>query len=64
MSNWYNASGHISGVMGEVWIPITQSEALDYYTANEVCYLTGVEECGFEPNNLGECQANFGRNCR
>ena len=65
IANWYNESGHITtGVLGDEWIPITQSEALDYYTAHEVCTLTGVEQCDYEPGNLREYLANMGRFCR
>ena len=30
----YNESGHLNGMFSDDWIPMTQGEALDYYTAN------------------------------
>jgi len=61
---WYDSDGRISGVGGDVWVPINHAEALDYYTAHEVCYLSAIESCGNEPDEMRECSANSGRNCR
>jgi hypothetical protein len=31
----YNTSGYLNGIFSEDWIPMTQGEALNYYTAKE-----------------------------
>ena len=33
------------------WLPMTQSEALDFYTAAEVCHLVRGDKCETEPGS-------------
>jgi len=61
---WYNSSGFINnGVLQDRWIPMTQREALNYYTPFELCLLAGgSNECatqGHEIGALGRCTAGF-----
>lgn len=56
LPSWYNVTGHLlDGVLTEQWIPLSQSEALNYYTAHEVCSLTHQIGCDDEPGALQDC---------
>ena len=37
------------GFLSDEWLPLTESEALDYYTSFEVCRLVRGHECEVEP---------------
>ena len=43
LGSWYTTDGRLDfkGAYAEDWIPMSQSEALGYYTAKEICDIAG-----------------------
>lgn len=54
VTTMYNASGHINGLYSSDWVPMTQSEALNYYTVAEICKSLQQSShlCNQEPGDL------------
>ena len=54
VTSMYNSSGYINGIYSSDWIPMTQSEALNYYTVAEICKSLQQSShlCNEEPGDL------------
>ena len=60
--NAYKTSGALNGIYSSDWVPMTQSEALNYYTAFEICIAASGSEFSGNLNFTNKkCNFPFGQ---